>query len=268
MKRIISTLLITGLLSMPSVAKDIVTDTPKGQTFPKVIFFDVNETLLNLGNVASSVTQALDGRDDLVPLWFTTMLQYSLVSNATNDYHHFGELGVASLKLVAQKYDIELTEAEAKLAIQTPFRYLQPHQDVIAGLKRFKDSGAMLVTLTNSSDAGIASQLNNAKLTEFFDGSLTVESLKVFKPDLRVYEWALAEMDVKPENAMLIAAHSWDIAGASKAGMQTAFIERDGQYQFELVDKADYSAPDLIKLADQIIPKQSFPDLVKSKRPR
>ncbi len=253
MKRTISALFVTALLSMPAVAKETVTATE--QPLPSVIFFDINETLLDMGNVAESITKALNGRDDLVSSWFTTMLHYSLVSNATDDYHHFGEIGVAAQLLVAKQHNIGLTKEQAQQAVAKPFRDLQPHHDVIQGLKRFQASGAKLVTLTNSSDAGIASQLTNAKLTEYFDGSLTVESLKVFKPDLRVYEWALAEMDVKPENAMLIAAHTWDIAGASKAGMQTAFIERDGQYQFELVDKADYSAPDLIKLADQIIPK-------------
>jgi 2-haloacid dehalogenase len=46
----------------------------------KLLFFDVNETLLDLSAMKTSVAQALDGRADLLPLWFTTMLQYSLVA--------------------------------------------------------------------------------------------------------------------------------------------------------------------------------------------
>ncbi len=219
---------------------------------PKVIFFDVNETLLDLGNVAESVTKALNGRDDLVTSWFTTMLHYSLVSNAINDYHHFSDIGIAALQLVAQQQHIPLTQAEAKQAIQVPFGDLQPHKDVIQALKQFQAMGIKLVTLTNSSDSGIQSQLKNARLTQYFDDSLTVQSLQIFKPDLRVYQWALAEMDIDAEQSMLVAAHGWDIAGAAKAGMQTAFIQRPGKYQFELFDKADYVASDLIELAEQL----------------
>ena len=47
---------------------------------PKVILFDVNETLLDLTPVKESVGKALDGRPELAPLWFTTLLQYSLVA--------------------------------------------------------------------------------------------------------------------------------------------------------------------------------------------
>ena len=47
---------------------------------PKVLFFDVNETLLDLTVMKQSVGDALGGRSELLPLWFTTMLQYSLVS--------------------------------------------------------------------------------------------------------------------------------------------------------------------------------------------
>ena len=253
MKLKLYVLLFSVFLSITSIAKEVETFHKMHSTLPSVIFFDVNETLLDLGNVAKSVTVALKGRDDLVASWFTTMLHYSLVTNAINDYHHFGEIGIAALQLVAKQNDIFLTKEEATLAIKTPFRDLQPHIDVIAGLKKFKDSGIKLVTLTNSSDAGIASQLKNAKLTEYFDGALTVQELQIFKPDLRVYEWALKQMNVEAGDAMLIAAHGWDVAGAAKAGMQTGFIERPGMFQFELVEKADYSAPDLLQLANKIL---------------
>ena len=41
-------------------------------TEPKVILFDVNETLLDLKGLQASVGKALGGREDLLPLWFST----------------------------------------------------------------------------------------------------------------------------------------------------------------------------------------------------
>ncbi|MEC7452372.1 MAG: haloacid dehalogenase type II, partial [Pseudomonadota bacterium] len=69
---------------------------------PKVIFFDVNETLLDLTAMRSSVGEGLGGRDDLLPLWFSTMLHHSLVDSTTGRFHTFGEIGVASLLMVAE----------------------------------------------------------------------------------------------------------------------------------------------------------------------
>ena len=41
---------------------------------PKILFFDVNETLLDLTTMNESVGKALNGKKELLPLWFTTML--------------------------------------------------------------------------------------------------------------------------------------------------------------------------------------------------
>ena len=37
---------------------------------PKVIIFDVNETLLDLAPMKTSIGKALGGREEIVPLWF------------------------------------------------------------------------------------------------------------------------------------------------------------------------------------------------------
>ena len=52
----------------------------------ELLIFDVNETLLDLKPVQESVGSVLEGRRELVPLWFTTMLHYSLVTTATGKY--------------------------------------------------------------------------------------------------------------------------------------------------------------------------------------
>ena len=131
---------------------------------PKVIFFDVNETLLDLTAMRSSVGEALGGRDDLLPLWFSTMLHHSLVDSTTGRFHTFGEIGVASLLMVAEIEGIELTKEQAKTAIVTPLRSLPPHPDVRDGLQALKDKGYKLVSLTNSSNQGVYTQFKNADL--------------------------------------------------------------------------------------------------------
>jgi 2-haloacid dehalogenase len=222
------------------------------QNQPKVIIFDVNETLLDLTSMRQSVGDALGGRDDLLPLWFSTMLHHSLVVSATGDYHSFGSIGVAALQMVAEINGIEIDKDQAQSAIITPLRSLPPHPDVAQGLAALKAQGYKLVTLTNSSLTGVQQQLKNAKLDQFFDANLSIESVGVFKPDLRTYQWAIKELGVAANDALMVAAHGWDITGAQKAGLKTAFIQRKGKVLFPLAAEPDYLVADVVGLAKQL----------------
>lgn len=219
---------------------------------PKVIFFDVNETLLDLTAMRSSVGEALGGRDDLLSLWFSTMLHHSLVDSTTGRFHTFGEIGVASLLMVAEIEGIELTKAQAKTAIVTPLRSLPPHPDVRDGLQALKNKGYKLVSLTNSSNQGVYTQFKNADLLSYFDERLSVEDINLYKPDTRTYEWAIEKMGIAAEDAMLVAAHGWDIAGAKQAGWQAAFIARPGKVLYPLAIAPDTVVSGLDELVSQL----------------
>ena len=219
---------------------------------PKVIFFDVNETLLDLTAMRSSVGEALGGRDDLLPLWFSTMLHHSLVDSTTGRFHTFGEIGVASLLMVAEIEGIELTKAQAKTAIVTPLRSLPPHPDVRDGLQALKNKGYKLVSLTNSSNQGVYTQFKNGDLLSYFDERLSVEDINLYKPDTRTYEWAIEKMGIAAEDAMLVAAHGWDIAGAKQAGWQAAFIARPGKVLYPLAIAPDTVVSGLDELVSQL----------------
>lgn len=222
---------------------------------PKVIFLDVNETLLDLAPLKKSVGEALGGREDLVPLWFSTMLHYSLVDTATETFHGFAEIGVAALQMVANSHGIELSKEQARTAIIPVIVKLPPHPDVKEGLKQLKAAGFTLVSLTNSSNAGIKAQLENAGLIDLVDKRLSVEDIKTYKPALASYRWALEQMGVKSEDALLVAAHGWDIAGAEAAGWQTAFIARPGKPLYPLAADPDYQVKDLNELVE-VLKKQ------------
>jgi 2-haloacid dehalogenase len=217
---------------------------------PKVIIFDVNETLLDLETMRTSIGEALDGQEELTTLWFSTMLHYSLVTTVTGDYQDFGKIGVAALMMVAQNNNIDITEEQAVTAIKTPLLSLPAHPDVKAGLKALKDQGYKLVSLTNSSNKGVETQFKNAGLTDYFDERMSIEDIKIYKPDLRAYAWALKQLNIKPEEALMVAAHGWDVAGAKAAGLQTAFVARPGKALYPLAQKPDYVVKDLSELVE------------------
>jgi len=216
----------------------------------KVIFLDVNETLLDLEPLKVSVTNALDGRQGMVGLWFSMLLHHSLVDTVTGNYNHFSEVGVATLQMLAESNGIELSEKDAESAIIPVIQNLPPHPDVIEGLESLKEQGFLLVSLTNSSNAGVKEQFKNAGLLEIVDRRLTVEGIKKFKPDLGVYRWALEQVGVEAGDAMMVAAHGWDIAGAGTAGLQTVFVARPGKVLYPLAENPDHVVKDFKELAE------------------
>ncbi len=256
MFKILGQFIVFSLLSLGALAKagtgssnpTNVGPLPK----PKVILFDVNETLLDLESMRVSVGEALGGRDELLPLWFTTMLHNSLVTTVTGDYQDFGTIGVASLMMVASNNGISLTEAQAREAIVPPLLSLPPHNDVVPGLTALKHQGFTLMSLTNSSNAGVKTQFENAGIGGFFSARYSIEDIKVYKPDLRAYQWVVDQLGLEPEYVLMVAAHGWDVAGAKAAGLQTAFVSRPGKALYPLAAKPDFVVADIRALADTL----------------
>jgi 2-haloacid dehalogenase len=168
---------------------------------PEVLFFDVNETILDLREMKASVSEALGGRENLLPLWFTTMLQYSLVVTVAGRYANFIDIGIATLQMVAGSNGILLSEADARKAIE-PISSLPPHPEVPGALRSLKNAGYRMFTPTNSSKAGITAQMKNSGLGEFFAEFLIVEEIGMYKPATHVYRWAARRAGVETKHCV------------------------------------------------------------------
>jgi len=243
---------ILPTISFGAAQENIKTEINKVITKPKVIFFDVNETLLDLEPLKASVVKKLGGRKDLGTLWFTTMLQYSLVATAADKYFDFGKIGAATLMMVAKSNGISIDEDEAKLTIK-PILWLKPHPEVAEALKILKQNGYKLVSFTNSSNNAVSQQLKNAEIDSYFDENISVEDYGKFKPERDVYHWAARKLQLENKDCMLVAAHGWDIAGALWAGWQGAFISRPGQQLFPLAPKPELNEPNLLIITQRIL---------------
>ncbi len=221
----------------------------------KVLFFDVNETLLDLTEVRNSVAQALEGGDEVVSLWFEMMLHYSLVANATDEYQNFGDIGAATLQMLAKQRDIAMNLSSAREVLQ-PIRTTPPHSEVPKALGKLRDHGYRLAALTNSPRSGMEQQLNNAGIGTYFEQQFSVEDIGLYKPERHVYRWAARQMQTVPEECLFIAAHGWDVAGAMSAGMKAAFLNRPGQQLYPLAPDPHYVEPNLPQLAAKLTANQ------------
>lgn len=217
---------------------------------PKVLIFDVNETLLDMAPIKQVIDDLLLEPDSSA-LWFSTLLHHSLVMTVADRHADFMDIGVAALQMVARNCDRAIDTADARQLL-SGMRRLAPHSDVVPALERLQRAGFRLATLTNSSQASVKAQLDHAGLAEFFEKQLSVETPQRFKPHASVYRWAVGELGAQPADCMLVAAHGWDVAGAKWAGLQAAFIARANQQKFPLAERPDIDVADFGGLCDAL----------------
>ncbi|NEG60726.1 haloacid dehalogenase type II [Pantoea agglomerans] len=216
------------------------------------LFFDVNETLLDTTELNRSVAQQLGDRPERAEAWFTSLLHHSLVESVTGNWNTFGDIAEAVLEMTAARYGVTLPKNATPIA--EIIAAMPAHPDVAAGLTALQQQGFTLVALTNSSAALAEKQLSSAGLAPLFTRILSVEQVQVYKPDLRVYQWAMKEMGKPVSECMMVAAHGWDVGGAKRAGMKTAFVTRKGQALYPLAPAPDLIVSDIVALAMAIKP--------------
>lgn len=207
---------------------------------PSALVFDVNETLLDMTAVKQGLASVLNNDETLVDLWFTTLLHHSLVDIASAQFHDFIDIGAAALVMVAHGKGITLSNSTAKQTIKKHITSLPAHPDVKPALLALQQYNIPLIALSNSSIKGLKAQLAFAGISEYFTHVLSTETIRTYKPAPQVYHWACKEVGVEASQAMMVAAHGWDVSGAKAAGMRTAFIEREGKMPYPLGLPPDY----------------------------
>jgi 2-haloacid dehalogenase len=217
----------------------------------RLIVFDVNETLLDLRALDPHFERVF-GSSAVRAAWFSQVLLSSLVATITSRYSDFGTIAGASLDMTAERYRISLS-AEDRTAILSTVRSLPAHADAVKGLEKLRAAGFRLFTLTNSPPHVVGAQLQNAKLSGYFERSFSVDAVKRFKPAAEVYRMTAEQLGVEVGHIRLVAAHDWDVAGALAAGCSAAFVARPGTALNPLMPRPDIVGRDMVEVAEGII---------------
>jgi 2-haloacid dehalogenase len=217
----------------------------------RVCVFDVNETLLDLGALDPHFERVF-GDAGARRAWFLQLLQSALVATVTGVYSTFGTIGAAALEMVAEREGVDLSE-EDKQEILGGMRELPPHPEVAESLERLREAGLRMATLTNSTQQVAEAQMENSGLRGYFEQILSADAVKRLKPAPEPYRMAAESLGVEMGQVRLVAAHSWDVAGALRAGCAAAFVARPGMVLDPLVERPDVVGVDLREVADRIL---------------
>ncbi|PQL93464.1 haloacid dehalogenase type II [Apibacter adventoris] len=216
---------------------------------PKVLFFDINETILNTDPLRSFLSYKFG--ENAYDLWFSKLLHYSLVSTVTDTYKNFGLIAIDALKVVFNLKRTDFT-ADTSTQLLNILSSLPAFPDVLKALEILKEKGYLIVALSNSSEDLLKRQLTNAKIDYLFDKQISTEIFQSYKPHRDVYLKAAYLLNTPIKECMLVASHNWDVYGALCAGLRAAFIKRSEQQAYFLSLKPDIEGIGLLSLFQEL----------------
>lgn len=194
---------------------------------PRVLIFDVNETLIDIESLEPHF-ERIFGDPRVLREWFGELVMYSMALTASGQYTDFGTLGRAVMRMTAEVHAVTVSDDDLR-DFAAGMQTLPAHPDVVAGLTALREHGYRLVTLTNSPPQPDGrTPLENAGLGDYFERQFSVDTHRVFKPSPQLYTAVADELGAPTSDCMMVAAHPWDLIGAQAVGMGGALITRPG----------------------------------------
>ena len=213
-----------------------------------IIVFDVNETLLDLDAI-QPVFDRIFGDPAAMRLWFANLITYSEALTLAGVYVPFTDIGAAVLRMLAATRDLTVSDSDGA-ELTNRFATMPPHPEVPAALRRLRDHGFRLFTLTDNTLAISGRQLEHAGVIDLFERRFSVdETVRRHKPAPEAYHSVGTALKVDPGGICLIASHVWDTIGAGAAGWQAALILRQGNAPLDVGPQPDYIGKDLDAIA-------------------
>ena len=213
----------------------------------KALVFDAYGTLFDVHSVIQLCDELFFGQGtQLSQIWRAKQLEYTWLKSLMRKYEDFGKITEAALKFACKTLNLDCPPESRKRLMQA-YLNLQPYPEVkeaLAALSRLK-----LAILSNGSPKMLKALVKNNGLGKTFDSVISVDEVKIFKPDPKVYALAAKKLKVKKSEIGFVSSNFWDICGASSFGLRTFWINRAGNPSDEL---GFFPAATLKKLTDLI----------------
>ncbi|HEX4554364.1 MAG TPA: haloacid dehalogenase type II [Xanthobacteraceae bacterium] len=216
-----------------------------------LIVFDINETVLDLATMEPTF-ERIFGEKGAMRLWFANLILYSAALTVAGRYVPFTDIAAAVMKMMADTRDIKIDDRDKK-ELTEKFSTMPPHPEVPAALRKLRDAGFRLFTLTDNLLEVQTRQLQHAGIVDLFERRFSADGVKHHKPSREAYAYVERELAVEPSRFCLIACHTWDTLGAVAAGWEAALIRRVGNDVLEVGPQPQIVGDDLNDVADQLI---------------
>lgn len=160
-----------------------------------------------------------------------------------------------TLEWILADFGLSDISAETKHALVLAWHKLDAWPDSTRGIAMLRRQG--LVAPVSNGNVSLMAAL--ARRNNFhWDAILGAEFSRDYKPKPDVYLSACAAFDLAPEDCMMVAAHSDDLAAAKACGLQTGFVARPnekgpGKGESKPKIAVDLAGEDLVDFANKLV---------------
>ena len=199
----------------------------------KAVVFDAYGTLFDVNSAADKCKDKIgDKWVSFANFWRTTQLEYTWLRSLMKRHKNFWEVTEDSLDKSMRVFNINKSMKNELLNL---YKILSPYPEVRGVLEDLKKKNFKLAILSNGTPALLDELVASNKLNNLFDDLFSIEEVKVYKPDSRVYEIPVKKYNIKASEITFLSANTWDVSGGGNYGYNSIWVNRN-KLEFDILD--------------------------------
>ena len=190
------------------------------------VAFDLYGTILSIESMREHVAAAgVAEADAFVAAWRRKQLEYAMLTSLAQAYRDFDELTALALDHTRALHHANLGAPE-RARLVAAWRTMPAFGDVAPALTDLQARGIPLAVLTNGTPSSANAALETAGVRGLLTDVLSVETVRAFKPDPRVYALVTERFACAPHEVVFVSSNPWDAWGAAAFGFRVAWCNR------------------------------------------
>ena len=199
----------------------------------KAVVFDAYGTLFDVNSAAEKCKDKIGAKwEAFANFWRTTQLEYTWLRSLMERHKNFWEVTEDSLDKSMRVFNINKSMKNELLNL---YKILSPYPEVRGVLEDLKKKNFKLAILSNGTPALLDELVASNKLNNLFDDLFSIEEVKVYKPDSRVYEIPVKKYNLKASEITFLSANTWDVSGGGNYGYNSIWVNRNNSV-FDILD--------------------------------
>ena len=199
----------------------------------KAIVFDAYGTLFDVNSAAKKCKDKIgDKWEDFANFWRTTQLEYTWLRSLMKRHKDFWQVTEDSLEKSMKVFNINKSMKNELLDL---YKILSPYPEVKKVLENLKKKNLKIAILSNGTPDLLKKLVSSNDLNNLFDDLFSIEEVKIYKPDSKVYEIPTKKYQIKSNEITFLSANTWDVSGGGNYGYNSIWVNRNNS-QFDILD--------------------------------
>ena len=199
----------------------------------KAVVFDAYGTLFDVNSAAKRCKDKIGAKwETFANFWRTTQLEYTWLRSLMKRHKNFWDITEDSLDKSMKVFNINKNMKNELLSL---YKILSPYPEVKGVLQDLKKKNFKLAILSNGTLDLLNELVESNKLNNLFDDLFSIEEVKIYKPDPRVYEIPIKKYKIKSDEITFLSANTWDVSGGGNFGYNSIWVNRHNSV-FDILD--------------------------------